>query len=169
MRWGGALSYLEHLSGNVQAVRLGDDVFVGENALARYGGKLITDEVNLINRCDTGRLVQQSYYGTRGVNDGYIQGEFMGHPWPYNPVQGGNKYGGESKIVDCIVGENSLYIKCRPWTGVKIMRPSPPLTWKPPMCLCPAMLRLTAVLRIFPVMKVFTTLRNCRPFMQSNR
>lgn len=114
MRWGGALSYLEHLSGNVQAVRLGDDVFVGENALARYGGKLITDEVNLINRCDTGRLVQQSYYGTRGVNDGYIQGEFMGHPWPYNPVQGGNKYGGESKIVDCIVGENSLYIKCRP-------------------------------------------------------
>lgn len=112
--WGGSLSYLEYLKANVQAVRTADDVIVGVDSLSKYGGELITDEVNLINRCDTGRVVQQSYYGTNGENDGYIQGEFLGSKWSYNPVQGGNKFGDASKIVNCKIGRNSIYIKCRP-------------------------------------------------------
>lgn len=119
LRWGGALSYLQYLQGNVQAVRTADDVLVGLDAQAKYGGELITDEVNLINRADTGRLVQQSYYGTNGVNDDYEQGEFMGNKWSYNPVQGGNRFNDASKIIDVKTGADFIYIKCRPMDWAK--------------------------------------------------
>ncbi len=119
LQWGGALSYLEYLKADVQAVRTADDVIIGVDSLAKYGGKLITDKVNLINRADTGRLVQQSYYGTSGEHDGYVQGEWMGTKWTYNPVQGGNAFGGASKIVDCRITGNSIFIKCRPMDWAK--------------------------------------------------
>ena len=119
LRWGGALSYLEYLKANVQAVRTPDDVIIGVDSLSKYGGELITDTVNLINRADTGRLVQQSYYGTSGENDDYVQGEWMNTKWTYNPVQGGNTYNDASKIVDCKVTADSVYIKCRPMDWAK--------------------------------------------------
>ncbi len=67
---------------------------------------------NLLNRADTGRLVQQSYYGT--MDPPYVKGEFMGNEWPYNPVQGGDKGNNSSKIVDFKIYKEYIYIKCRP-------------------------------------------------------
>lgn len=113
--WGGALSYFEDLDSNVEAVMVDGKTKVDSNASERYGKKAVSKNVNLINANDTGRLVQQSYYGTSGSSgDGYVQGEFMGNLWNYNPVQGGNQYNESSKIVDLRVSENELYIKCRP-------------------------------------------------------
>ena len=113
--WGGALSYLEDTDSDVQAVKKDGRIFVDSYAAERYGVKSISSNVNLINRFDPGRLVQQSYYGT----DNYECGEFMGNEWNYNPVQGGNQFGESSKIVDLVCDENSIYIKCRPLDWAK--------------------------------------------------
>ncbi|NLX92738.1 MAG: hypothetical protein GXZ02_02540 [Clostridiales bacterium] len=135
LKWGGSFSYLECLNTNVQAVRTNDKVIVGVDSLEKYGGKLITNEVNLINRNDTGRVIQQSYYGTVGENDDYELGEFMGNQWGYNPVQGGNQFNDASKIVDVKIGANSIYIKCRP------------LDWaKPADCITPSYMEATYTL-----------------------
>ncbi|MBR5880536.1 MAG: hypothetical protein IKZ16_02515, partial [Clostridia bacterium] len=67
---------------------------------------------NLLNNFDTGRLVQQSYYGTS--EPPFVCGEFMGNRWSYNPVQGGDRTNAKSKLVDVEITENSVYIKCRP-------------------------------------------------------
>lgn len=113
--WGGALSYFEDLDSDVEAVRVDGRVKVDSDASERYGKRAFSKNVNLINRFDPGRLVQQSYYGTNGSSgDGYVQGEFMGNLWNYNPVQGGNQFGESSKIVDLRVTDNVLYVKCRP-------------------------------------------------------
>lgn len=113
--WGGALSYLEDTDSNVQAVKKDGKIFVDSKASERYGVRSVNNNVNLINRYDPGRLVQQSYYGTSN----YDCGEFMGNRWNYNPVQGGNQFGESSKIVDLICDENSIYIKCRPLDWAK--------------------------------------------------
>lgn len=113
--WGGALSYLEDLDSNVQAVSVDGQIKVDSNATERYGSKSVNDNVNLINRYDTGRLVQQSYYGTLE----YDHGIFMENDWRYNPVQGGNQFNDASKIVDLKVSEDSIYIKCRPLDWAK--------------------------------------------------
>ena len=80
---------------------------------------------NLCNNCDTGRLIQQSYYGT-GANGEYTPGEFNGSVWSYNPVQGGNKYNQPSRIIDVIVGENSVTVKAQPgdWSTRDFLTPS---------------------------------------------
>jgi hypothetical protein len=67
---------------------------------------------NLLNRFDTGRLVQQSYYGTS--EPPYICGEFMGNRWGYNPVQGGDRGNHKSKLIETRITEEEVYIKCRP-------------------------------------------------------
>jgi len=87
LRWGGAL-----------------DNFVWKAAPEGYG--------NLFNRHDAGRLVQQSYYGTS--DPPYVTGNFMGHDWPYNPVQGGDVQGNCSKLVDYAQHGNQIYVKCLP-------------------------------------------------------
>ncbi len=69
---------------------------------------------NLINQYDTGRLVQQSYYGTNGTKDDYVMGYFNNSDWPYNPVQGGDKANNPSRIVDVVVSKTSIYIKAQP-------------------------------------------------------
>lgn len=107
--WGGALSYVEDTDSNVQAVYVDGKIKVDSNAEERYNSKSVNDNVNLINRNDTGRLVQQSYYGTLE----YDHGVYMDNDWRYNPVQGGNQYNDASKIVDLKVTNNSIYIKCR--------------------------------------------------------
>lgn len=67
---------------------------------------------NLLNNFDTGRLVQQSYYGTD--QPPFVCGEFMGNRWGYNPVQGGDRTNAKSKLVDLEITEKSVYVKCRP-------------------------------------------------------
>ncbi|MBP1587203.1 MAG: hypothetical protein ILO53_02225 [Clostridia bacterium] len=81
--------------------------------------------VNLINRHDTGRLVQQSYYGTGAIDGVYDPGEFLGTKWMYNPVQGGDKGNTPSKIVDLRVTEDTVYVKSQPmdWGQVGQMLP----------------------------------------------
>ena len=67
---------------------------------------------NLLNRFDTGRLVQQSYYGTN--KPPFVCGEFMGCVWSYNPVQGGDRTNAKSKLVDLKIESDRVYVKCRP-------------------------------------------------------
>ncbi len=113
--WGGALSYLEDLDSNVQAVSVDGKIKVDSNATERYNAESVNNNVNLINRNDTGRLVQQSYYGTIE----YDHGVYMENDWRYNPVQGGNQLNDASKIVDLKVTENSIYVRCRPLDWAK--------------------------------------------------
>lgn len=113
--WGGALSYLEDLDSNVQAVSVDGHIKVDSNASERYNAEAVNNNVNLINRNDTGRLVQQSYYGTLD----YDFGVYMENDWRYNPVQGGNQFNDASKIVDLKVTDTELYIKCRPLDWAK--------------------------------------------------
>ena len=115
--WGGALSYLEDLDSNVEAVNVDGLIKVDSNASSRYSAKAVNKNVNLINRNDTGRLIQQSYYGTS--SGGYECGEYMGNKWNYNPVQGGNQFNENSKIVDLFIDDDSVYIKCRPLDWAK--------------------------------------------------
>lgn len=68
---------------------------------------------NLVNQADTGRLIQQSYYGT-GANGEYTPGRFNNSNWSYNPVQGGDQYQNHSRIIDIVVDENSVYVKSQP-------------------------------------------------------
>lgn len=116
--WGGALSYMEDLNSDVEAVEVDGRIFVDSNAGERYGADVVNKNVNLINRADTGRLVQQSYYGAQNSPE-YENGEYMGNVWAYNPVQGGNQFGDNSKIVDVRYDENSIYIKCQPLDWAK--------------------------------------------------
>ena len=80
---------------------------------------------NLINQHDTGRLVQQSYYGTAG-NEEYQPGTSFDMPWVYNPVQGGDQYGNASRLIDFKAYENSVYIKTQPqdWSLNNALTPS---------------------------------------------
>lgn len=115
MNWGGALSYYEDLDSDVQAVSDNGIIRIDSNAAERYSSEILNDSVNLINCHDTGRLVQQSYYGTRN----YDMGFFDGHYCAYNPVQGGNMYNDSSKIVDLRAEDGEIYIKCRPLDWAK--------------------------------------------------
>ena len=89
LSWGGGINYIQDKTSRISGL------------------------TNLINRADTGRLVQQSYYGT-GKNAEYTPGSFNGSEWRYNPVQGGDKYGNSSRLIDVVVGDNSVYIKAQP-------------------------------------------------------
>ncbi len=120
--WGGALTYMEDKTNSVYS------------SIKKYGTKTTevdfqskvgtssflyntSSNVNLINDHDTGRLVQQSYYGTGSYP--YEPGMYGEAVWNYNPVQGGNLYNEASKIVDIKVSENEIYIKCRPLDWAK--------------------------------------------------
>ena len=113
--WGGAVSYLEDMNSDVEAVRTSERVYVDSKASERYGVDAFSKNVNLINCNDAGRLIQQSYYGTTA----YDCGEYMGNVWPYNPVQGGNQFNDSSKIVDIRCDDNSIYVKSRPLDWAK--------------------------------------------------
>ena len=99
--WGGAVSYLED-----------------KNCT-------IPDLVNLVNKHDTGRLIQQSFYGVQ-ENDEYKPGVSFDTKWRYNPVQGGDQYGNASRLIDLVVTENSIYIKAQPqdWSLDNQLTPS---------------------------------------------
>ena len=115
--WGGALSYLEDLNSDVEAVKVDGKIKVDSNASDRYDKRAVNKKVNLINRNDTGRLVQQSYYGT--IEAPYEPETYMENKWNYNPVQGGNQYNDHSKIVDIKATDTEIYVKCRPLDWAK--------------------------------------------------
>ncbi len=128
--WGGALTYMEDLSNNVVAAQKkksigtnNNPVEVGFSSDFPTSGSLFSTKydtkgnVNLINAHDTGRLVQQSYYGTGSYP--YEPGMYGDAVWNYNPVQGGNLYNEPSKIVDLKVTNNEIYVKCRPLDWAK--------------------------------------------------
>lgn len=118
LNWGGALSYLEDKNSSVEAVNVNGVTKVDSDASSRYGVRARSKNVNLINANDTGRLVQQSYYGTGDCEQ--YQGSYYGeNKWNYNPVQGGNQYNEAAKIVDVRINDNSIYIKCRPLDWAK--------------------------------------------------
>lgn len=101
LSWGGGICYLEDKNSPDKAL------------------------TNLINQHDTGRLVQQSYYGTNGDNK-YSPGDYNGTKWPYNPVQGGNLAQDHSRIIDIVVKDYSVYIKSQPqdWGKDNSLTPS---------------------------------------------
>ncbi|MBE7064856.1 MAG: hypothetical protein E7384_03465 [Ruminococcaceae bacterium] len=86
--WGGGLNYIEDKKDNDSTV------------------------TNMLNHCDTGRLVQQSYYGTS--ESPYRPGYYNNSVWGYNPVQGGDQHGNKSKLVDFSINTDTIYVKCRP-------------------------------------------------------
>lgn len=67
---------------------------------------------NLLNLYDTGRLVQQAYFGT--TEEPYYCATYEGSKRSYNPIQGGDQYNNPSKIIDFRLENKSLYVKCRP-------------------------------------------------------
>lgn len=81
---------------------------------------------NLVNKHDTGRLIQQSFYGTPGVAGVYQPSKYGEVQWPYNPVQGGDQYGNASRLIDLVIGENYVYIKSQPqdWSLDNALTPS---------------------------------------------
>ena len=89
MNWGGGVNYIEDYECKLPEVK------------------------NIINQFDTGRLIQQSYYGI-GAHDGYQPEVFNNSRWVYNPVQGGDQHNNHSRIIDIVVGEQSVYIKSQP-------------------------------------------------------
>ena len=99
--WGGTVSYLE------------------DKTCA------IPDLTNLVNRHDTGRLIQQSFYGVQ-ENDEYKPGISFDSKWRYNPVQGGDQYNNPSRLIDVVITANSLYIKSQPqdWSLDNALTPS---------------------------------------------
>ena len=102
LTWGGGVSYLEDLADGDHTIK------------------------NLLNNHDTGRLVQQSYYGTSSAP--YVPAKYNGSTWAYNPVQGGDQYGNHSKLVDFSISEDgrSIWVKCQPldWAQKKSYTPS---------------------------------------------
>lgn len=80
---------------------------------------------NLVNQYDTGRLIQQSYYGVQ-ENSEYTPGYFNGSRWCYNPVQGGDVAQNHSRLIDVVVTDASVYIKSQPmdWSNDNRITPS---------------------------------------------
>lgn len=101
VKWGGGISYIENKSESQSGIG------------------------NLINSHDTGRLIQQSYYGTPG-NDEYAPGEAFDQKWPYNPVQGGDQFGNSSRLIDFKIENDKIYIKSQPqdWAKDNKLTPS---------------------------------------------
>lgn len=66
------------------------------------------EQRNVVNRHDTGRLIQQSYYGVD-----YTDAFYLGRPAPWNPVQGGDQFQNRSKIIDYSINGNEMYIKAQ--------------------------------------------------------
>lgn len=81
---------------------------------------------NLVNKHDTGRLIQQSFYGTGPIEGVYEPGISFDTQWNYNPVQGGDQYNNSSRLIDLVVTDDSVYIKSQPqdWSLDNKLTPS---------------------------------------------
>ncbi len=102
MGWGGTINYISDKSNK------------------------ITSLGNLVNKHDTGRLIQQSFYGTGPIEGVYQPGISFDTQWNYNPVQGGDQYNNASRLIDLVVTETSVYIKSQPqdWSLDNELTPS---------------------------------------------
>lgn len=92
--------------------QIGVDLNLG-GGLCCFADKAAGKYGNLLNCHDTGRLVQQSYYGPTEI-EGYENGVYSGTRWGYNPVQGGDQYGNTGKLVAFEQTENKIRVVCRP-------------------------------------------------------
>ena len=92
--WGGGINYLEDKESPVKRLK------------------------NLVNQADTGRLIQQSYYGVQ-QNAQYTPSKYNGSTWCYNPVQGGDVAQNHSRIIDIVVTDYSVYVKSQPMDWAK--------------------------------------------------
>jgi len=63
---------------------------------------------NLLNHYDTGRFIQQSYYGDEDGSD------WNGTAWCYNPVQGGGWKGNAARIVSQKISDTEIEIQTEP-------------------------------------------------------
>ena len=129
LKSGGAVNYVSSLNEGVRLSNVAGKVYVGQSD---KGETYLADDVNLINANDTGRLIQQSYYGTRGNSitepqDDYQCGIFdsdgisstPGILWPYNPVQGGDQKQNFSHLIDVRFTDTEIYVKTRPMDWAK--------------------------------------------------
>lgn len=130
LKHGGAVNWLSSIH-QMFGLSVDDQ---GKVSVGEYvkGTSLVADDVNLVNAYDTGRLIQQSFYGSRGDSianpkDDYECGTYDpdGNPetpavvWPYNPVQGGDQYQNLPQIVDVRLTESEIYVKSRPMDWAK--------------------------------------------------
>ena len=108
-----SLSPLEYI--NNSTIKLGINTAWGGGI--GYFSHMI-DIKNVINRHDTGRNIQQSFYGAlNGLKYNEID-------WTYNPVQGGDYYGNGSLILLPKVNwGDAIYVKTKPndwiWNNVQ--------------------------------------------------
>ena len=87
----------------------------------------LADVTNLVNMHDEGRLIQQSYYGVFYYEDTYVEGGYLGTEGvAYNPVQGGDVKGRDSRIIDFVIEDNYIYVKAQPldWPLSNSLTPS---------------------------------------------
>lgn len=117
--YGGALTYLEKLPEAGQTLELTsyqrggkEYAYIGLDASQQAGMNAndVSKSVNLIDTHDTGRLIQQSYYGNAV---GYETVKYDGKSWRYNPVQGGDLYNNISQIIDYRLFKDYIYVKTR--------------------------------------------------------
>lgn len=121
--YGGGLAYLEYIKEPVALVTRDGRAEVGIGYADMDGiSEVRSTHVNLFNNYDTGRLVQQSYYGTNLAP--YEPGVFMDMSWCYNPVMGGDKENNSSKIIDFELTQDHIYVKCRPMDWGKDNEPT---------------------------------------------
>lgn len=81
--------------------------------------KASANSQNVINTWDTGRLLQQSYYGS---SDG---SSWNGRPWRWNPVQGGSWDNQSSELISINkVSETEIITKGHPrnWGGCQLCK-----------------------------------------------
>ena len=105
-----------------ESFRLGVKLDWG-GAIGEFTDKRQSVYGNLLNEHDTGRLVQQSFYGPAEI-PGYENGVFMGNVWNYNPVQGGDQFGNRSKLVAFEQSGNCIKIVSRPLDWAKENSPT---------------------------------------------
>ena len=87
----------------------------------------LADVTNLVNMHDEGRLIQQSYYGVFYYEDTYVEGGYLGTEGvAYNPVQGGDVKGRDSRIIDFVIEDDYIYVKAQPldWPLSNSLTPS---------------------------------------------
>lgn len=71
-------------------------------------------ERNLVNICDEGRYIQQSYYAGN-VIDRQADGQCpTWSPWAWNPIQVGDYARNRAEIIECKQRGRSTYVKCIP-------------------------------------------------------
>ncbi len=103
LRWGGAINHVEDKECPME------------------------DVTNMCNKHDEGRLIQQSYYGVFYYADQYVEGGYQGvEGVAYNPVQGGDGRGRDSRIIDFIIEDDYIYVKAQPldWPMNNSLTPS---------------------------------------------